>query len=116
MKSLLIAGALALGLSACSSLTAEEETAIRDAAVEVAIEVIAEAKAAGIDPVQMSESKLRIIRVGCGAADKFLPILEAYIEAKNAEDPDFEPLDLRGYAAAACAIADAVITPKEEAA
>lgn len=112
MKPLIMAGALALGLSACTGLTQQEQTAMRDAAVGVAIEIIAEAKEAGIDPVQLSESKLRIINVGCEAADKLVPILEAYIAARNADDPEFEPLDLRGYVAAACAVAQAVVSPE----
>lgn len=110
MKKLILAGALALGLAGCASLSKEEETAIRDAVVAVAIETIAEAKQAGLDPLQLSASEMRLVNLACGTADKFLPILEAYIAARNADDPEFEPVDFRGYVAAACAIAEAVIS------
>lgn len=115
MTRFILAGALALALSACTNgLTKEEEAAIRDAAVAVAVETIAEAKEAGFDPVQLSEAQLRLVNLACTTADKFLPLVEAYIAARNADDPEFEAIDFRGYVASACAIAGAVISVEPE--
>lgn len=114
MKSLLIAGALALGLSACQSLSSEEEQALRDGIAQAAIDMIAQANAEGINPVEMEESKLRIVHFACSAATAFAPFVDAYIEARNVDDPDFEPVDFRGYVAAACAVANELIQPKSE--
>lgn len=111
MIRMILAGALALGLSACQSLTAEEEQALRDGIAQAAIDMIAQANAEGINPVEMEPAKLRVVHFACSAATAFAPFVDAYIEARNVNDPDFEPVDFKGYVAAACAVAHELIQP-----